>query len=322
MTTCIDYLAFTYKETDLARVLGFYGRYFTDFAETRGHLGYLSCWRSEGVAIYYDGMPGMGIHVQLSGQGCAAVSNHSSFSSWGALCASILDLGGVATRVDFAFDDNAGLITVDKILKCLEGGEVATRYREHGIRRRARGLEMKEDCLYLGSSKSDNNLCVYDKRLEQMGRGLEDPGHWVRMELRLKSGVAVSAVNWIIANPNLVGVEGILASNVRFLIPSSQKNKTRWDIADWWQEFLSSAAKIKIAAVKELRSVPDRINHFMQQHAATFVMLKTLAEKMYGAVDFTETLLANGSANLRGRHIDTIAVYLREWRGERVAAIT
>lgn len=322
MSTCIDYYAFTFRDAELSAVLGYYGRYFSDFIVAKGHLGYRNCWRTDGCAIYYDGMPGMGVHVQVSGRGCARSSNSEAFTTWGCLMQEIVELGGVATRVDFAYDDTDGVLSVDKVLKCIEGGEVLCRYREHGIRKRCRGESMKEDCLYMGSSKSDNNLVVYDKRLETISRGEPDPGHWVRMELRLKSGIAASAVNWIVAHPNLEGVEGILAANIRFIVDNGQKNKSRCETAGWWQDFLHSAAKVKIAAVKDLKTVAERISQYMKQHAATFVMLKTLAQEMYDDVDFVKSFIATGVSNLRDRHKNTIAVYLSEWRRNQVALQT
>lgn len=322
MTCQIDYLSMTFKETPAEVVQGFFARFFPVMAAMRGHHGYRNCWRAEGCAVYYDGMDGMGVHVQVSGVGCAAVGSHASFVSWGAFVDTCIERGATGKRVDFAFDDRSGLVTVARVREHLDGGKFASKWREWGARiQRGRG-ELKADVIYIGGAKSDSTLCVYDKRLEQMSKGEDDPGTWVRCELRLKDDAAGAAWAWMSAHPNLEGVEGLLRQAIDFKDDDDDTNRTRRKSAGWWQEFLHNAGKIRLVVVKPARSVAYRCNQFVRQHSATLAMLAIATESLGLTQGFAQEVYNSGLARLKAKHLDNVAQWLNGAEGNLSAAGT
>src|SRR5688572_9038819 len=88
--TLIDWIRFTLPDDasveDAKRLLGG-GRWMP----TRGAYGYRSGLRREKIVIYFDGQPGMGIHVQLSGQAARQLETEGVVRSWSAFIETLLN---------------------------------------------------------------------------------------------------------------------------------------------------------------------------------------------------------------------------------------
>lgn len=307
MGASIDYVAMTFKGPAVQDILGLLAPYVPTWAETRGHHGYKECWRSDGFAIYYDGQAGMGIHVQVSGAGCAVLSNSVEFPGWGPLVSSWLAEGAAATRIDLAYDDMSGSCTMDRMLSHIEGGHYTSRWQSRSQRQSVASGQRTANVLYMGSATSDTCLCVYDKQLETVGRDLPDPGPWLRAELRFKRDQAVTLANWIIEHPGFEGVEGLLGGAIDFKELSNDKNKTRVNTCAWWKEFLHHASKLRISPIKAVRTVAQRAVEFIRQQGPTLAMLATCVDAGSSAGEFVAEVVRSGMARLRDKHLNVIS---------------
>lgn len=307
MSSAVDYLAITFPVRDPVEVMAWLSPFFYGFSETRGAHGYKGCWRAEGVSVFHDGAGNMGTHVQISGVGCAVLSNHAEFSGWGAVLADWIEKRGSPTRVDLAFDDMSGACTMDKMLASIEGGHYTSRWQSRSHRQSVARGERTANVLYMGSASSDTCLCVYDKQLERRGAGVPDTGPWLRAELRFKRDQAAALVSWIIEHPTFEGIEGLLAGCVDFKEESTDVNKSRVKSCAWWKDFLHHASKFKIMAVKAVRSVARRAAEFIRQQGPTLAMLATVLDAGRTSGAYLTEVMNAGMSHLRERHLNFIA---------------
>lgn len=318
----IDYVSVTYKVLYVEQVVAIYGVVWPNLVATHGHHGYKQCFRGDGIAIYHDGMPGMGVHVQLSGQGCALLASSDGWQGWGVWFSDVLDCDTQFTRIDFAYDDKAGLITMDRLRELQAEGAFVSRWQEMSVRLKKRGLAIVEDRIYYGRADGETGLCIYDKRLERLAHGEVDPGAWVRFELRFKSGRAMAAAKWIVLHPDLDGAEGLLAQVCDFRIPDGGANISRRRSYAWWKEFLCNAAKVRLQAVRVIKGLTEKVRHFVLQHSASHEVLRAAWQKCGLAGSFEQEFQEAGAGRLRERHKEEIARLVKQWRTEKGLAVT
>ena len=182
-------------------------------------------------------------------------------------------------------------------------------------------MSLREACVYIGSANSASSICIYDKRLERLKAGEEDPGHWVRVELRLKEGMAQAAASWVQRNADLSGADGLLRALLDFVVDDTDQNKSRRNSCDWWKEFCRLAGKLKLQPVKATKTLTERVAHWMRSHSATFAALQLAWSSCTGGDDLTARLTEDGLSRLRDRHIDMIGKLVNQWRTERGLAV-
>lgn len=269
----VDYFAGTVKNKPVEEVLHYVGRYAGSFVESSGAHGYAKCYASDGFRVYHSGAAGMGVYVQVSGQGCALLAAHERFDTWGDFCRSWQAFGGSATRIDLAFDDRSALLDIHKIAEYAEAGNYSSKYRTVNLQQyKHEGAETGR-LVYFGTIQSDTSLCFYDKRLERLSKGESDPGHWVRVEYRAKGKAAESVLSWLVGHPDLEGASGYLASAIEFREPSQDENKSRWPLCSWWEDFRTDSEKIRLNVPVGVKSVVEQAVRFAKQHAPTLCML-------------------------------------------------
>ena len=104
--------------------------------------------------------------------------------------------------------------------------------------------------MYFGSPTSDIRLRFYDKAAE---RHRDDVDHWVRAEVQLRDERAFKAIENIVDFKDVsVVVLGILNEYLRFVEPSEDTNKSRWETAAWWTAFLDRVDKVKLITQKSI----------------------------------------------------------------------
>jgi DNA relaxase NicK len=269
----IDYVSYIVKGLTDEQVLVQLGRWGFAWTSVRGSHGYRQAWATDGARVYFDGQPSMGVYVQLSGEGCARVSSHNYFQSWGAFVRELHEFGASFNRFDFAFDDKSGLIPADVMFKCLDSGDFVSQFRKVKCVEEVAENAFTSRTRYVGSIMSEKCLCVYDKRLERLAKGEADPGQWLRFELRFKGKQAGVVASWLIENPELTGADGFLRSVINFQEASGDSNQSRRKIFSWWEEFLQESEKIRVTTVKAVRTVEQMAVRFIKQHSATLAML-------------------------------------------------
>lgn len=243
----IDWLTFTVKKATVEQVkslIGLPDEYLqgsSKWEELGGCNGYPKSEMYNGIRLMYGASDDMGICVNMSGQGCRTFESFGS-GDWMRLFQIIMDplyedVFNV-TRVDLAFDDHSGLLDINQIEYDLASGFWTARFRWWTCTYGSEGIS-----LYMGSPKSDTRCRIYDKAAE---RNLENQ-HWVRIELQLRRGNASTAVQHIVSGLTVGNVfTGVLRNYIQFREPAEDSNKSRWPLADYWENLLDGALPLTL----------------------------------------------------------------------------
>lgn len=198
----------------------------------------------------------MGICLNFSGTGCRTFESYGH-GDWFRLLAEFFTLRDTGvrekkgrrysyniTRLDLAFDDHTGILDINRIRSDTEERNYVSKskYSEF-VWSDDQLTDIRGLTVQIGSDKSDIKVRIYDKAAE---RGYKDR-HWVRVELQLRDDRARLAASDLVKNTNIGDtVSGILMNYLTFRIPQSDINKSRWPIADYWQNMLSIMSALSL----------------------------------------------------------------------------
>lgn len=211
-----------------------------EWQELYGFYGYKNRLYYDGISIHYDGhSDNMGILLEMSGQGCRAFEEYGN-GNYDSLFTLLFDepQDVKLTRLDVAYDDFDGLLDLDKIQEALWLGNYTCRSTKYNTQRGTDGQSVE-----IGSKKSDLFIRIYDKAQER--KRTDEIEHWVRFELQLRDN---HALNFVKCSGD-IGCKffGVVNNYIRFLEPNDfDDNKSRWDSADWWIEFLEHSRRLSI----------------------------------------------------------------------------
>lgn len=274
------------------------------------------------IRILWDGATAdMGIHVEMTGQGCREYEGLGKLS-WHELFLKVFECKGHFTRLDIAVDDYKGFFTVKQIVDKLDGGLTSSRFKSYRYMKKGRIVDGKTKGLtvYLGSEKSDIQIRIYDKLLERESAKKEvkeGVRHWVRSEIQLSDKRADMAASQIIYEKALktftpIGmvVAGILKNYVTFYEKASlsDKNKSRWEVWKRWKAFLGQAAKLKLAVAAPDQTIETQRAWIDKQTS------KTVAKLFLAYNSDLEWLIDNinhGMELLDSKDLDQIETYKR-----------
>lgn len=124
--------------------------------------------------------------------------------------------------------------------------------------------------LYIGNSKSNTHIRIYDKLAERKDRGFEvDPKikHWARFELVYRNKNALAVAEKIVElSGSCGGFEKFMAENInyyiRFVVVKGKPDVShmcRYSTKRWWLSFVGTVEKSKLVHIK-----PDR-NEFKKK---------------------------------------------------------
>lgn len=192
----------------------------------------------------------MGISLDMSGQGCREFETYSS-KSWLDFIRDVIRCGGVlgatykVTRLDLAYDDHSGLLNIWQIKRDVEDRNYISKSKKSTI---IWSDDQETDILGLtieiGSRKSDVLIRIYDKAAE---RGYKSEKHWIRIEMQLRHDRAQVALQRLFQRESIgLVASGILRNYCMFVSPTSDSNRARWPIADYWQRILDGMEKLRI----------------------------------------------------------------------------
>lgn len=204
--------------------------------------GYAHRCYCNGISILSGGSDGMGICLEMSGQGCRCFESFSDLT-WLQLFSFILEptFEFNVTRLDLAFDDHTGILDIGQILDDTDDHNYRSRSKWWKVEYGSRGTT-----IYHGSPQSNFRCRIYDKAAE---RGLLDGTHWIRVEIQLRENNASGAISAILERKEYGPVFcGILRNYLCYLEPSSDSNRSRWKLVSYWEKLLGSIDAIKIAA--------------------------------------------------------------------------
>jgi DNA relaxase NicK len=268
-----DYVAGTFADKSVEQVLSFISPYSKGLTSAKGHHGYAYSWFGEGFRIYYGGPSQVGCFLQISGEGCRAIEEYPGFDDWGNILRSLREDGIKFTRLDLAFDDREGLLDPETIEAKIRSREYTSRYTAWNPDVAYNGDECKKWIIRLGDNKGQSQLVFYNKRLEQLQRGFEDMGHWVRAELRYHDKLAEELASWAIENPKLEGSESFLTNAIVFREPGAGAQKVRWSPSDFWLQFTENCARMQLRVVRPVKTLLQQTRRFVRQYSAVLAML-------------------------------------------------
>lgn len=234
----------------------------------------------------------MGICLNLSGTGCRAFETygHGDWFQLLSLYFTLRDTGVREkkgrmysyniTRLDLAFDDHTGILDIYRI-------EDDLRHRFYTSRSKVCDIEWSDDQLddlqglscYVGSKKSDIVVRIYDKAAE---RGFKDR-HWIRVELQLRDDRARNAASDLIVQHDIGStVSAILRNYLLFRDPSDDSNPSRWPVADYWENLLTTMRSLSLwTSPGEEYNFYNTEHWLCRQYGQAIVVLDELHDPFY-----------------------------------------
>ena len=155
-----------------------------------------------------------------------------------------METRAVFTRLDLAFDDHTGILDINRIRQDVEdrnytgSPKIASFvWKDH------QETDIQGLTVYVGSMKSPIFVRIYNKAAE---RGFNDR-HWIRVEICMRKDRAMAAVAEILKLQD-VGKTfcGVLRNYCCFRESAADTNKSRWPIADYWENLLQGAERIRL----------------------------------------------------------------------------
>lgn len=322
LTACVDWFSCTFVEEknvdEIIRILGFTGTEFQKSAS--GRYGYKKAVFFDHISVLYDGQTNMGVHVEMSGQGCRTFEKYSNLN-WQELFLrfEVHDVAKVnVTRIDLAIDDFQGYFKIPTLIKYLKKGHVTSLFR---IAKHIENIVIatgqdKGHTLYFGRPTSDIQVRFYEKNIEQEMKGTIVPEHaqiWNRTEIQARDERAEAFVYLIARNTFDLGkiVTGTLKNYITFRRSnyvngklSKDLNKSRWDTAKFWLNFLGKVEKLKLT-MKPVPVTIERkykwVNHSVKK---TLAMLAFAFPEDYE--DMIYTFIDEGHSKFEDKDWDVI----------------
>lgn len=188
----------------------------------------------------------MGICLDMSGTGCRAFEQYGH-GDWFNLLTYMHEHCSCVnvTRLDLAYDDHTGVLDINRIRRDVEERNYTGSPKKSMIiwsddqEENLQGLTVQ-----IGSKASAVLIRIYNKAAE---RGYDHTRHWVRVELQLREDRAGAAVKAILDRQDIgLTFSGILRNYCTMREPVNDSNKSRWPVAEYWQNLIGDAERIRL----------------------------------------------------------------------------
>lgn len=273
----IDWIQFTIFTEDLDVVYEFLGIDKSEWVEMPyGKWSYHCRLQSGNISILYRGREGMGIHVEMTGQGCLQYRKRFGEHSILRLIEKIFRSGGHFTRMDIALDDFSGGFTPEIIMEKLLSTCIISSFKN--LIEVNKYFIATADCsgrtIYFGQPTSPLRIKFYDKARKEKKKY-----PWLRAEVQCRDGRAqVLASELLSGKPLGELAAGILNQYIRFVEPSTDSNKARWPASEFWTKYLSDVEKVKLTS--------DINNDDLQQSIFPIEKFSPATRKLIGKIKF------------------------------------
>lgn len=183
--------------------------------------------------------------VNISGRGCRDIESYSDFDIFELICKINSFSDFQVSRIDIAMDIQDNSFDIAKLVKATRNNDFTCRSKFYNIMESSND-GIKGISLYFGNQKSNCFINIYDKRAER-GFKPEDMENWTRIEIRLRHENAVGFCNKLVQGYDVGYLyAGVLNNYLRFVVHSSDTNKSRLKTAPYWQKILNHTAKISV----------------------------------------------------------------------------
>lgn len=285
LRACVDWVQVTFnRATSVQQIVDNFNMKMSDFVEVEtGLYGYKKHHRFGHISILSDGAPDMGIHLQMTGNGCREYETYNDMT-WQEFVRICFANDGNFTRLDLAIDDIASedddlYFKISTLRRKARDGAIRSRFKKA---KSIRSIKLSDgsacgETLYFGQQTSDIQIRVYEKDFERLAAGKElDEGvtAWNRIELQTRRDRAQALALYII-NSDQVGIvaAGVIRNYVEVCVKSADTNKSRWKVCDWWINFLNDVDKLKLTMIAPDKTVERSMQWIDRSVAPTLAMI-------------------------------------------------
>lgn len=309
----IDWISATFPD-DFRIRQNLRGTFLPESERDKGIYGYdrAATVLTYGTMLWSSTRPEMGIHLILPSQALALWKGGPFV-----LLSVILNNSGELTRLDLAFDDFSGLLSLETMAAKLELGFVQTRFKSwkpHYTSEEIGNGKPEFSGLSIGSRQSESYVRIYDKKLERQKKGIPtEVSSWIRVELETKGERATPLGKMLMDlkdnQERSQRAAGLLLGLLDFKeIDLTDSNKSRWKTSEWWLEFLDNASKEYLTLPKTLQNletVKDWFSHCVAPLA--YVILIALHKDGENGYDWLMDAIQAGEERLKARHKKILA---------------
>lgn len=275
----IDWLTFSVKEQDPDKVIQTYLGMDPSLFQDTGYslMGYNKVKRFSDILVCSDGreddyFKDMGVCVSMSGNGCRTFETMSKLTldlkdrqgtssvAFPALFQLLVsDTDANVSRIDIACDDRAGYLDMDAILTKTQTNEVNSRMTKRSTVVSFDGTQRNGATVYIGAPSSSFRVRIYDKALEQ-----GESGHWVRVELVMRSQNANAFVEQMTASENVGKLAAQVINDKFSFIERDDSNITRCSICSWWKDFVDELEAVRLVAREVIQHTVEQIGSWVE----------------------------------------------------------
>lgn len=307
LRACVDWLQVTLHSVTVEQlitdILGLENEEFSGFR--KGKYGYKGSLHFGNIGIYFNGNEDMGIHLELSGQGCREYEALELYT-WKQLFQILIDHEANFTRLDVAIDDFKGYFNIKGLVRKIKNRELISKFK-NAIRIENIDIETGEskgNTIYYGGASSRIQIRMYEKDHERTMKGFdleEDLTAWNRTEIQARNERAQKIAGLIAEredNEMEIGkvVSGILKYYMRFVVKGEDENRSRWKTAPFWLKFIGDVEALKLTEVAPDRTVEKTVNWIDKQVSPS---LAILFEAFEGDMELLKHFIVDGSKRLK-----------------------
>ena len=286
-TSKIDWLEMTVSGVDWRSYVENYLSLDPDFfvEAEYGMQGYPDLFTYGGVKVLTSlQKPERGSKVILSGSALDEVGNDA---------VDIIRLGlkdGASfARIDIAIDDRRGKYDFDFLFsEVFEHQKDVHRFTQIEPRApvNARTREVIGRSIQFGKASSSRFLIIYDKQLERISAGEDDPGSWIRFESRWYKQAAYNAAVEI-AEKGLAVAGSLIRGMVDFR-ENDNDNESRRTPCAWWLEVVDSLEIIRTGIKKQVKTINDKLHWVTRQCSKTLGQIVSIvgSKTLIGIIEY------------------------------------
>lgn len=320
LRACVDWVQATLKIVDVTQLITDILKLdLNDFYEAEnGKFGYKNSKRFGHIAIYYNGNEDMGIHLEMSGQGCREYELLNK-RSWKNLFSCMLEYEANFTRLDIAIDDFKEYFSIPQLVRKIKDRQLVSKFK-NATKVENINIETGEsegNTIYYGGSASRIQIRMYEKNHERMGKGytLEDGiKTWNRTEVQARKERAAKIAALIASEEEgnqSIGklVSGILKYYLRFTVKGKDRNRSRWKTAPFWEKFLGDVEALRLTEIAPDRTI-EKTDRWLYKQVAPSLAAMLLAND--GDMDLLKDYIENGKKRLKDKDYAMIDRYKKE----------
>lgn len=275
----IDWLTFSVKVQDPDKVIQTYLGMDPALFQDTGYslMGYNKVKRFSDILVCSDGreddyFKDMGVCVSMSGNGCRTFETMSKLTldlkdrqgtssvAFPALFQLLVsDTDANVSRIDIACDDRAGYLDMDAILTKTQTNEINSRMTKRSTVVSFDGTQRNGATVYIGAPSSSFRVRIYDKALEQ-----GESGHWVRVELVMRSQNANAFVEQMTTSENVGKLAAQVINDKFSFIERDDSNITRCSVCSWWKDFVDELEAVRLVAREVIQHTVEQIGSWVE----------------------------------------------------------